>query len=517
MSASFPSRGLLLAFLSLAASAIGAQDSASAQDAVEAPSTAAAAPAAAPAPTISVEQAYRREYAFLEAQKRELEDRLASVRQQLTRDQTRLESEVAALENAALAARAEAEAMNDELLRAQQTEAANLENAEFLDATLEQARATLGGFGDNSLEAEGFAARSDTEKLQTLFGNATRLLTELGTVRRKDGTFFLADGSEASGQIVRYGNIAVFGISPQGSGALAPAGGGRFRLWNAPAAETAEALARGDSPGTLSAYLFENANVAVTDPEQKTFWSEMQKGGLIGYFILLLGALAAVMVVLRALFLQRAGASIHAINAAVEPQIRAGRIDDAIAAAKKFKGSAARVVTAALRNLDRDREHVEDIVSESILHESSHLNRFGAFIVLIAAVAANSGGIVYCDHKLVFYRYHRANITDVLCERTVVREPGYRWKELHEFRERVEHLAMLPGNSQAFLERLRDLWTAREQQWVSLALACFLYRHRKRIYALRWSKRPALRHILRYTPGLRFKRLTNPFAYAPPP
>ena len=32
-------------------------------------------------------------------------------------------------------------------------------------------------------------------------------------------------------------------------------------------------------------------------------------------------------------------------------------------------------------------EHLEDIVSESILHESSHLNRFGAFITVVAAVA----------------------------------------------------------------------------------------------------------------------------------
>lgn len=387
MSTSLTQRWLLAIFLLATASSVAAQDAAAAQAEAAPPAAQAADPAVAPAPTVSVEQAYRREYAFLEAQKRDLEGRIASVRQQYVRDQARLDSEVSALENAALGARAEAEAMTDELLRAQQTEAANLENAEFLDATLEQARATLGGFGDNSLEAEGFAGRGDTEKLQTLFGNATRLLGELGAVRREDGAFFLADGSEARGQIVRYGNIAAFGISPQGSGALAPAGGGRFRLWNAPAAETAETLARGDTPDTLSAYLFENANVAVTDPEQKTFWSEMQKGGLIGYVILLLGVLAAVMVVLRALFLQRAGASIHAINEAVEPQIRAGRIDDAIAAAKRFKGSAARVVTAALRNLDRDREHVEDIVSESILHESSHLNRFGAFIVLIAAVA----------------------------------------------------------------------------------------------------------------------------------
>lgn len=134
----------------------------------------------------------------------------------------------------------------------------------------------------------------------------------------------------------------------------------------------------------------------------------------------------------------------------------------------------------------------------------------------IAAVAASTGGIVYCDRKLVFYRYHASNITDVFCEREFGRERGHRWKEWSEFRDRVEQLAALPGPSQDFLKRLRDLWVSRDQQWLSLALAFFLYRHRRRIYALRWSRRPALRHILRYAPGLRLKRLTNPFAYEPP-
>ncbi|HKX57517.1 MAG TPA: MotA/TolQ/ExbB proton channel family protein, partial [Xanthomonadales bacterium] len=54
---------------------------------------------------------------------------------------------------------------------------------------------------------------------------------------------------------------------------------------------------------------------------------------------------------------------------------------------KELKGSTSRVVASAVRNLERDRAHIEDIVSEQILHESAHLNRFGAFILVIAGVA----------------------------------------------------------------------------------------------------------------------------------
>jgi biopolymer transport protein ExbB len=361
-----------------------AQDSAPAQPASAAPAP--AAPAAAPAPTVNVEQAYRREFALLEAQKRELTARVAEIRQQTETQKSRLEAEVAALENRVFAERAEAETATEELTRIEQAAFALAENAGFVDATLEQARSTLSGFGNEALSADDFAARDELAKLQGLFEQGIAQLGQLAEIRREAGAFFLGDGTEVQGQIVRFGNIAAFGVSEQGSGALVPAGGGRFRLWKEPAAESAQALAQGQLPATLQAYLFENSNTAVLDPEDKSFINEMKKGGLIGYIILALGALALVFVALRALFLQRAGASIQSIMDAVGPAVRAGRIDDAIAAAKRFKGSAARVVTAALRNVDREREHLEDIISESILHESTHLNRFGAFILMIAAV-----------------------------------------------------------------------------------------------------------------------------------
>jgi biopolymer transport protein ExbB len=347
---------------------------------------AAQAPTAPASAAVSLDDAYKREFALLETQKRELGARLDEVRQQFERDRGRLGAEISQLEARAIAAQAQAERLADQALRADQQSLAQADDGDMLAATLEQARSTLSGFGDETLQQDA-AALPEAERLALAYRQATMLLARLGSVRVEPGEFFLADGSEVSGTLVRFGNIAVFGTSAAGSGALAPAGGGRLRLWNAPAAAaTAETLASGRMPVQLNAYLFENANIAVAESEAKTIWGEVQKGGLIGYVILLLGACALVLILLRALFLQRAGASIVAILDAVQPAVRAGS-DQAIAAVKRFKGSAARVVTAALRNIDREREHLEDIVSESILHESSRLARFGAVIMTIAAVA----------------------------------------------------------------------------------------------------------------------------------
>ena len=349
---------------------------------------AAAAPLPAPpAPSVSIEDAYRKEFAFLEAQKRELAGRLEQTRRAFEADRERLEGEIRRLESRALAAKSEAEALADELVLIEQRSASLAENTELLAITFDQARATLGGFGVQTLDRVEFNEANPAEQLEGVFDTALSTLGELGRLRSEDGVFYLADGNEVAGKIIRLGNVAAFGLSDQGSGTLAPAGGGRFRLWPAPAAGSAEALATGRLPDPLRVFLFENINAAVPGPEARTLWGEISKGGLIGYLIVALGLLALVLVLARGLFLRNAGSAIAPIIEGVARELNAGHTDNAIVAAKAHKGSAARVVTAALRNIDRDRDHLEDIVSESILHESSHLSRFGTFILVIAAVA----------------------------------------------------------------------------------------------------------------------------------
>lgn len=363
-----------------------------AQDPAPAPVQPAAAPASAavappPAPKVDLADAYRKEFAFLEAQKRELSARLAQTRGSFDADRQRLEREVAALEDRVLAARVDAEETNARIAAAERQEEAVVESRDLLAGTLAQAEASLAGAGDPIAESEAYQAADEAGKLAQLFAAGGRKLAELGSVRKSAGTFYLQDGTEVEGTLIQVGSVMTWGLSDRGAGVLAPAGGGRFKLWNQPSEDTARALAEGRVPEVLKAYVYESTASAVEPPVEKTFWGEMAKGGAIGWVILVLGALGLLLIAVRAVFLQRAGAAVDRIMEAVSPLVKAQRIPEAIEACKRFKGSAARVVTAALRNADRDREHLEDIVSESILHESTHLNRFGGFITTITAVA----------------------------------------------------------------------------------------------------------------------------------
>ncbi len=131
----------------------------------------------------------------------------------------------------------------------------------------------------------------------------------------------------------------------------------------------------------------------------------------------------------------------------------------------------------------------------------------------LAAVAASEGGVIACTSQLVKYRLHGNNVTNILRTRPPQRQPGYRWKGLHDFRLRLQCLVGLPGGSRAFIAQWRDLWVARETQWLSLTLAAFVFRHAPRIFAIHKWQRSRLKYAIKYVFGLRLKRMTNPYGY----
>jgi biopolymer transport protein ExbB len=160
-----------------------------------------------------------------------------------------------------------------------------------------------------------------------------------------------------------------------------------LKVWSASSPETAQLLANGRSPDVLDIFLYESIQKAIEEKAGKTLMGVINSGGTIGWIIVGLGGLAALLIILRVVFLRGASASTGKVDRKIGDLVEQGKLDEALAATKKLKGSTSRVVAAAVRNLTRDREHIEDIISEQILHESAHLNRFGAFIIVIAAVA----------------------------------------------------------------------------------------------------------------------------------
>ncbi len=334
-----------------------------------------------------LEAAYQREYAFLEAQLRDLRGRLADFNATARVDEREREAQIDRAEAEWVGLQSRSERLQEFITDATR-ELESVDDAKTtLEATFLQADSTLEPFGVEALKSDSYLSSPDGERIETVFGHAVRLLGRVSSLHETSGPFFLQDGTEVTGRVIRVGNVAAYGVSPEGSGVLAPAGEGRLKVWSRPSMETAEALGAGVTPPVLGMFLFESESKAIEEQAGKTLLGVINSGGAIGWIIVVLGAVGLLLAVLRFAFLRSASASTDKIVEAVGSEVRSGNLERAMQACDRFKGATSRVVKAAVRNLDRDRAHLEDIISESILHESAHLNRFGAIILVIAAVA----------------------------------------------------------------------------------------------------------------------------------
>jgi biopolymer transport protein ExbB len=334
--------------------------------------------------TPSLEQAYQREFAFLQGQRADLERRISELESRIDAEKRTLQSEIRELEATVVDRRSQADRLENLVFESERAVDVAMENTDVLASTFLQADFTL----DDDYAPTHGQASPDTSDVEALFEAAASVLNRAGRVTRSSGEFFLADGTRVSGEIIRVGRIAAYGISPQGQGALAPAGDGDLKIWPEPVAEeAAETLAAGRRPETLGLFAFESLLNEVEAKSGKSPIDIIESGGLIGWIIVVLGLVGLALVILRTVFLRRASSSTGKIIDTVGSHVRRGDREAALQILRRKSSATSRVVAAAIRNLDRDREHLEDIVSEAILHESSHLNRFGAVIMVIAAVS----------------------------------------------------------------------------------------------------------------------------------
>ncbi len=329
-----------------------------------------------------LEEAYKKEFAYLVSEKKALEERLASMRQSQDQRLSAASAEIEALQQQYLQKQNVTDRLNRRITEASR-DADQAENDGLLmETTLIQAEESLDKLGMPLDEGAGEIAR-----LEQAFASAAEAIAADGTVTRERGTFFGLDGRSLTGEVFSVGRIARYGLSAEGSGLLAPAGDGQFKIWASPSPSIAEQLAEGLNPASIDVFLFENTQKAVEKREETTLLDQVEAGGIVGYVIIGLGALGVLLTLLRMLVLLVAGSNTRRIARGVSKRMHEGGLDEALAYCKRKVGAASNVVAAALRNLDRDREHIEDIISESILHESSRIDRFGTAILVIAAVA----------------------------------------------------------------------------------------------------------------------------------
>ena len=328
--------------------------------------------------------AYQKEYAFLKAQKDELTKRLKKEKALQNKEISKVQKKVKTLQSKYVALSKEVKSYDIKIEKANNSLSNKTSNKEITNSVVIQAKSLL---ADYNIAVDDSKDSIATDVLKKAFGDTANLYENLSSVTSTNGKFYLVDGTTADGKIIKVGNIAAYGISQKVSSALAPAGNGEYKAWNVDTTNDAKAFESNTPLKDLKIFVYENLDKDIEYTKEKTLEETLEGGGTIGYIILALGVLGLALLALRVILLNKSGSNVKEITDIVVSKVESNKADEAYEAIKDFKGSTARVIKATLRNINRDREHIEDIIMENILNESNNIDKFGNFVLVLAAVA----------------------------------------------------------------------------------------------------------------------------------
>jgi biopolymer transport protein ExbB len=304
---------------------------------------------------------YKKEYAFLEAERDALAGRLGEVKAESARAIGGAEAKIAKLQRELVEARSAADLDEEKLTVAEREAATADEKFEIVPETIERARRSLEASGlTPRLEGEPASAASD---MAALVDGAAALMARQARVEVQPGAFFLRDGTKVEGRLVRLGGVFAWGVADHVAGALAPAGGGRLQLWPDDAAATAEALAQGATPPVLRGLLFDDPQKRIEPRVERSFSEYTTVGGPIAWVIVVVGAVALAFLLLRAWFVLRGGAARRRLGVRLAP------------------------ILGDARASESGRAALQERLDHAFLAEAPCLERFSTLITVLAAVA----------------------------------------------------------------------------------------------------------------------------------
>lgn len=337
---------------------------------------------AAPVGAQDIERAYQKEFAYLKAQKEALERRAQTLEAETDREAKAAESKIASLQSRLVNLQLQADTLQEDLATAEREATRAAEHDDSLIAVMQQSRASLSNYGVDVPQSDDVAPAD----IRRVFELAMPVVEAGSEVRREEGAFFLQDGRQVDGEVVHVGRIAAYGVSSEAAGALVPAGDGRLKLWSKDASATARSYASGEAPDDVGIFLYESAEKAVAEEAEATWLDTINAGGIIAWVIVVLGAIALLLALLRVVLLLMARTPGRVVDE-VSDAVRTGALQHAHALLKQAKGATARVMSRAVDVVDVERESADDAIAEAILDETPTIERFGTAIMVVAAVS----------------------------------------------------------------------------------------------------------------------------------
>ncbi|HKX55110.1 MAG TPA: hypothetical protein VJN01_03370, partial [Xanthomonadales bacterium] len=154
-----------------------------------------------------LQTAYQKEYAFLDAQLQDLQARKAEFETSSAQAEKDRQASIDRIEGEYIAAQTRSERINEMLEEAERQVAAVEDSRNTLEATFLQASATLESLDqkDGNSPWKFDPETADSTNISSLFDTTFGILQQQGRLRSEAGNFFLADGTEVEGTILKVG------------------------------------------------------------------------------------------------------------------------------------------------------------------------------------------------------------------------------------------------------------------------------------------------------------------------
>jgi len=321
---------------------------------------------------------YQRELAFLMAQKRNLAKQKKVIEKEYSKKLKQAQINLNKAQDLLVSLSKKNELRNAQLMSAER----NLENIESANSLVEtthlQGKVTLGL--DDSVFSK---LETKQDKTSAIFSAALTKLEVGGVTRSTQGTFFDQAGKNVKGDIFHIGRISSIGTFNGKSAQLLPVGLGKMKLGEINLTAEMQALKSESELKALPLFLYESTQKGIEVKKDKTIMEILSAGGAIAYVIAALGIVAMILVVVRGFLLWGAGQYDKSIITDIET-VDLSNFQEKLA---RRKTPVERVLSSTLQAKDKEREARENIIHESILGELNILDKFGAIIMVMAAVA----------------------------------------------------------------------------------------------------------------------------------
>lgn len=319
-------------------------------------------------------EVYQKELAFLLAQKKTMQKQIVSQQKNYKSKIKRTQAKVKKLQNELVNLTSFNETAVNNLADVERQLESAESNKSLVATTISQGLVSL-GISEKSLDE-----KADRKKI--IFSSAFSHLEMGGKKSMTEEEFFLADGKKVTGAVVHLGHIARFATLGNQQQMLMPVGNGAFKVYEN---KTAYAIKVSESknPEVLPSFIFESSEKGIELKKEQSFMEMVHAGGAIAYVIVGLGLLAMILMAIRGMMLFFAGK----VDPEIVKSIQAGDLSGLDSKLASKNSPFARVINKTYQAFHQSLEERENVIEESILGELNFLDKFGAVILVMAAVA----------------------------------------------------------------------------------------------------------------------------------